>query len=59
LGGGGVADQRGQRIGRGLGVGTGLEVPVRGLGGGARRRRRLLGDGGGGYACERRERQRE
>jgi hypothetical protein len=35
LGGGGVTGRRGQRLGRGLGVGAGLEVAERGLGGGA------------------------
>jgi hypothetical protein len=55
LGGGGVAGRRGQRIERGLGVETGLEVPGRGLGGAVRR---LLGDGGGGVARRRRLRMR-
>jgi hypothetical protein len=46
LGGGGVTERRGQRLGHGLGVWAGREVAGSGLGGGAgrRRRRRFLGE---------------
>jgi hypothetical protein len=47
LGGSGVTERRGQRLGRGLGVGAGLEVAGRGLGGGAGQRRRLCMRGAG------------